>query len=68
MIKRNTILIIGNGFDIAHGLPTKYSDFADYLTKKIAKDILRIIIHFSNLNLKNVMTSTTKAVNLLTLK
>ncbi len=21
------ILIIGNGFDLAHGLPTRYSDF-----------------------------------------
>ncbi len=24
------ILIIGNGFDIAHGLPTKYEDFLDF--------------------------------------
>ena len=23
----NEILIIGNGFDIYHGLPTRYSDF-----------------------------------------
>ena len=23
----NNILVIGNGFDIAHGLPTKYSHF-----------------------------------------
>lgn len=27
----NKLVIIGNGFDIAHGLPTKYSDFKDYL-------------------------------------
>lgn len=27
------ILVIGNGFDIAHGLPTKYSDFLDFLRK-----------------------------------
>lgn len=26
------LLIIGNGFDIAHGMATKYSDFKDYLT------------------------------------
>ncbi len=24
------ILIIGNGFDLAHGLPTKYGDFLDF--------------------------------------
>ena len=24
------VLIIGNGFDIAHGLPTKYTDFLEY--------------------------------------
>ncbi len=23
------ILVIGNGFDLAHGLPTKYGDFLD---------------------------------------
>lgn len=27
------LFIIGNGFDIAHGLPTKYSDFRDFLRK-----------------------------------
>lgn len=25
------VLIIGNGFDLAHGLPTKYSDFLDFV-------------------------------------
>lgn len=25
--QRMNILIIGNGFDLAHGLPTKYADF-----------------------------------------
>ena len=25
------ILIIGNGFDLAHDLPTKYSDFMDFV-------------------------------------
>ena len=29
-----TLFVIGNGFDIAHGLPTKYSDFRDYLMQK----------------------------------
>ena len=28
------ILILGNGFDLAHGLKTKYSDFLDYCETK----------------------------------
>lgn len=28
--KRKKILILGNGFDLAHGLPTKYSDFLEF--------------------------------------
>lgn len=31
MKKKNRLIIIGNGFDIAHGLKTKYSDFIDWL-------------------------------------
>lgn len=31
MIDTN-ILVIGNGFDLAHGLPTRYMDFMDYLS------------------------------------
>ena len=31
------ILIVGNGFDLAHGLPTKYSDFLDFITLYITK-------------------------------
>ena len=34
------ILILGNGFDLAHDLPTKYSDFLDYCIKEYKnKDI-----------------------------
>lgn len=29
------ILILGNGFDLAHGLKTKYSDFLNYCAKKM---------------------------------
>lgn len=25
------LIVVGNGFDIAHGLPTKYSDFLKYI-------------------------------------
>jgi len=28
------LYIIGNGFDIAHGIPCRYSDFYTYLEKK----------------------------------
>lgn len=28
--KRKTVLILGNGFDLAHGLPTKYSHFLEF--------------------------------------
>ena len=28
--KGKTILILGNGFDLAHGLPTKYSHFLNF--------------------------------------
>ena len=27
----NRLVIIGNGFDIVHGLPTRYSDFMESL-------------------------------------
>lgn len=48
--KGKTILILGNGFDLAHGLPTRYSDFLEfcervatiwtYGTSNSAKEIL----------------------------
>ena len=34
------ILVIGNGFDLAHGLPTKYGDFLEFI--KIVKQIIGI--------------------------
>lgn len=33
-MKTKTVLIIGNGFDIAHGLPTKYTDFLDFISEQ----------------------------------
>lgn len=32
-IKGKKILLIGNGFDLAHGLPTSYSFFLDFCDK-----------------------------------
>lgn len=34
------ILVIGNGFDLAHGLPTKYTDFLEFV--KVIKQIIKI--------------------------
>ena len=31
------ILVVGNGFDLAHGLLTRYSDFLDFITLYITK-------------------------------
>lgn len=28
------LYIIGNGFDIAHGIPSKYSDFMNFVWEK----------------------------------
>lgn len=33
----NRIILIGNGFDLAHGLPTSYADFIDYYWEKWGK-------------------------------
>ena len=38
-----TILILGNGFDLAHGLPTRYSDFLEF-----AKRVMYIYINLSD--------------------
>lgn len=37
------ILVIGNGLDLAHGLPTKYGDFLEFVrvTRKIVKIKIR---------------------------
>jgi len=32
---RNLIIIIGNGFDLAHNLPTSYNEFANHIIKDI---------------------------------
>lgn len=32
------IIVIGNGFDLAHGLPTKYTDFLEFV--KVLKIVL----------------------------
>jgi hypothetical protein len=34
----NNLLIVGNGFDLAHGLKTSYKDFVIYVTNSIIQD------------------------------
>ena len=34
------ILVIGNGFDLAHGLPTKYGDFLEFV--KVIRQVVKI--------------------------
>lgn len=59
------ILVIGNGFDLAHGLPTQYGDFLEYIKKfdefkhqnicscaKSKKDV-EVFAHFVELENKN---------------
>lgn len=36
------ILIIGNGFDLAHGLPTKYTDFLEFVKR------IKVILNYKN--------------------
>ncbi|MGH2665902.1 AbiH family protein [Flavobacterium sp.] len=35
----NRIILIGNGFDLAHKFPTSYHNFIDYLWEKICKEV-----------------------------
>ena len=40
---RNRIIIIGNGFDLAHGLPTSYRSFIDHLWEDKTNEINRML-------------------------
>ena len=35
----NRIILIGNGFDLAHGLPTRYEDFLNWYWDKWLHDL-----------------------------
>jgi hypothetical protein len=40
---KNLVVIIGNGFDLAHGLKTSYNDFANwYLNEVITNELLKL--------------------------
>ena len=40
-MKINRIILIGNGFDRAHGLPTLYKDFIDFFWVRVCGEINR---------------------------
>lgn len=58
----NRLLLIGNGFDLAHGLKTKYEDFIDwYLNQKndssgiLYKEFIRNYdMHVAHMNEKQI--------------
>ncbi|MEQ9102677.1 MAG: AbiH family protein [Imperialibacter sp.] len=35
----NRLIIVGNGFDLAHGLPTSYDNFVDYYFTSVAQNL-----------------------------
>ena len=35
----NRVVLIGNGFDLAHGLPTKYEDFINWYWEQWGKKL-----------------------------
>lgn len=53
------ILVIGNGFDLAHGLPTRYDDFLnfveDFIEYKVTNECnMRFLDYFKSLNETNI--------------
>lgn len=55
----NRIILIGNGFDLAHGLPTDYESFINDLWRSIYKDI-REISHSTNFAENNYISVGSK--------
>lgn len=39
METKNLIIVLGNGFDLAHGHKTSYNDFSDYYFSEIIQNI-----------------------------
>lgn len=40
------LYILGNGFDLAHGMPTKYQDYYDYLVKQGETWFIRMLEYY----------------------
>lgn len=52
-----TLYIIGNGFDLEHKLPTRYSDFRDYLTRNRHEHFVHQLESFFPLDTGNSLWS-----------
>lgn len=50
----NNLIIIGNGFDLAHGLKTSYNDFIEYLINKTIKENTFRSLIVESYNIKRV--------------
>ena len=37
----NRLIIVGNGFDLAHGLKTKYSDFINWYWNFVKEQLIK---------------------------
>ena len=65
----NRLIILGNGFDLAHGLPTTYSDFMfDYMQKElnhqtVKENLISINIHRQIAQYKRNLTSLLEVFN-----
>lgn len=46
------ILLIGNGFDLEHDLPTHYKDFLDFVTKQEEFILFMTTYYYVNINKK----------------
>lgn len=64
MTVQNIIVLVGNGFDLAHGFKTKFSDFADdYIDNRIIPELEDVIINRNGSNnffKKNFVSSMVK--------
>jgi len=63
----NRLVIVGNGFDLAHGLPTGYCDFIDWYWKNLCEDLsafstLRYSDNLLSINLKFRLSSRNQAI------
>lgn len=48
-LEKESLIIVGNGFDIAHGIKSRYSDFRKWLVSKNQVRLIRLMdIFFSN--------------------
>lgn len=62
----NRIILIGNGFDLAHGLPTRYEDFINWYWEKRVDSFTGNITSISEdcLCLSKLLQTTTIAVGM----